>query len=161
MKGERGATLLETLIALAITGLLSAAVVQMTGFGLRVVERGEAATAAASAAFGDERRLRDALTGMEGAGFSGDAAGLIWRGPGPDGAGGLWRLDQDGRVAACPGRRCEAAADWLTEPVAAFAFAEEDSAWAEEWEEGPPPALIRLTLAGGDVIVAPRVRGAR
>lgn len=161
MKGERGATLLETLIALAITGLLSAAVVQMTGFGLRVVERGEAVTASASGAFADERRLRDALSAMEGAGFSGDAAGLIWRGPGPDGAGGVWRLDREGRVASCPGGRCETGADWLKAPIDGFAFAEEDGAWVEEWDEGAPPALIRLTLVSREVVIAPRVRGAR
>ncbi|MEL7462562.1 MAG: prepilin-type N-terminal cleavage/methylation domain-containing protein [Pseudomonadota bacterium] len=158
MNGEKGATLMEVLIALSITAMLAAAVTQMTGFGLRVVERGERASSGTAAALSDERALRDALTGARGA-FTGDASGFQWRGGGPEDAAS-WRLDIKGRIAACAGNECGPPRPWLGAPVSSFAYAGPDGVFADEWANEAPPHLIRIGLEDREIIVAPRIRGA-
>ena len=44
MNGERGATVLEVVVALAITALLAASASQISGFGLGALERISAAS---------------------------------------------------------------------------------------------------------------------
>ena len=163
MKGERGATLLEVLIALSITGLVAAAVTQMSGFGLRVVERGQSASSASASAFGDERRLRDALTALSPveSAFAGDADGFAWAGIGRDEEAARWRLSLDGRLAACPASRCGPPNEWLSAPLRQVAYAGPDGIFADEWRGGAAPDLIRISTSFGDIVIAPRVRGAR
>ncbi len=166
LRGERGATLLETLIALAIAGLLAATATQIAGFGLSAVERAEATAARSAAAYLYDRQLRDRLAAMDdgAASFRGGPKELRWRGPGDDGAAGIWRLDAEGAVAACPAidaSRCDAAAPWLAQGVDAFAYAGPDGAWRDEWQAGPAPDLIRISHGAWEIVIAPRVRGAR
>ena len=163
---ESGATLLETLIALAIASLLAAAASQVAGLGLSTVEWAETASVRSAAAYLDDRRLRDRLTLIDAGedSFAGGPDALRWRGPGDDGAASVWRLGADGRLAACASLdalRCGPAADWLGAPVEGFAYAGPDGVWVDDWPTGAPPDLVRATFAAGEVVIAPRVRGAR
>lgn len=164
--GEKGATLLEVLIALAITSLLATAVSQVAGLGLRTVERAETASTRSTAAYFDDRRIRDRLALIDAGerSFAGAPDAIRWRGPGEDGAAGVWRLGADGGLAACPALdaiRCDPAEPLLESQIEAFAYAGPDGAWRADWPPGAPPALIRLTLGGREIVVAPRVGGAR
>ena len=159
MTGERGATLMEVLIALAITDMLAAAVAEIGGFGLRTVERGEAASARAAEAYADERRLRDALTLIDAAPFEGEANGVRWSGPVPERAGAAWRLTREGALAACVGTTCGEARPWLGAPIQNFAYAGADGLWLDEWRDDAPPRLLRITIADREIIVAPRAGG--
>ncbi|MEL6794923.1 MAG: prepilin-type N-terminal cleavage/methylation domain-containing protein [Pseudomonadota bacterium] len=159
MRREKGATLMEALVALAITALLAASVAQIAGFGLRVVERGERASSATAAALRDERLLREALTRADGA-FEGDATGFRWRGPGADADAASWRLLEDGRIAPCAAEDCGAPRDWLAARPSGFAYAGADGVFGEDWRGAAPPHAIRIDFADRAILVAPRIRGA-
>lgn len=168
---EAGATLMETLVALAITALLAAAVAQTTGFGLTTMDRVGAASARGAAALAARREAADALSRIDAGAdaFAGDPAAVVWRGVLPDDAGGWrsgrWRWSGAG-LAACPA----AAGAPCDEPVAfgppapVFAFAGADGLWRDDWPEGPAPRLIRISGGEGApaaIIVSPRIYGAQ
>ena len=159
MKAEKGATLMEVLIALAITAMIAAGVTQMTGFGLRVVERGERASADTVSALQDERLLRDALTRADGA-FEGEPSEIRWRGAGPDDDASAWRLDAEGRIAACDADGCGQPQAWISASIERFAYAGADGNFAESWSGERPPHLISIDFAGRNIVIAPRIRGA-
>ena len=159
MSGERGATLLEVLIALAITAIIAASVTQMTGFGLRTVERAERRSVDGAARIADERRLRDTLALIEPQGFAADDDGFTWRGPGPSSEAAAWRLSRDGRIAACDASGCGSARQWIASQIGDIEFAGSDGVFLPEWRSADAPHLIRIGVADGEVVIAPRARG--
>ena len=166
---ERGAALLEVLIAVAITAMLAAALAQATRFGLTVVERAQASSATSTEALIARRKLTDLLTRLDPEkadrdSTQGDGETFEWHGVASDQDGwrsGVWRLqvsDGLGELSVCPALDqpdlCELQ-DSL--PVSGpFAYAAADGDFVSEWPAGPPPHLIRL----GDLVFAPRVLGA-
>ncbi|MEM8755154.1 MAG: prepilin-type N-terminal cleavage/methylation domain-containing protein [Pseudomonadota bacterium] len=168
MSGERGATLMETLVALGVASLLAAAVTQTTGFGLTVLDRAREASSDGVEALRARRELSAALARVELAdgALTGDASTVSWRGAAPDPESGewstgLWRWRAgDGALSLC------AAPDECGEerpfgPAdATLAYAGSDGVWRDDWTGGPPPRLIRATHEGGEIVVAPRLWGA-
>lgn len=164
---ERGATVLEVVIALAITALLAASATQITGFGLSTLDRATAASARGGDALAARRTLADAFSRISAGDdvFAANEEAITWRGALPGAAGwrvGVWRLTLgDGEFA-----RCEAVGDATCDPtdelaIAVSAAAFEDAAGTQTgvWPKGPAPALIVLETASGLVEIAPRVRG--
>ena len=163
---ERGAALLEVLIAVAITAMLAAALAQTTRFGLTVAQASASGSAEALIA---RRKLADLLTRMDPEkadrdSAAGDAAVFEWHGVGPSDDGwraGAWRLqivENMGELSTCPALNSPEDCVVLDNiPVTgAFAYAAADGLFVAEWPAGPPPNLIRI----GDQVIAPRVLGA-
>lgn len=168
-RSEKGAALLEVLIAIAITAMIAAALTEATRFGLTVVERAQASSATMTDALLARRRLADLLTRMDPEkadrdGAQGDARSFEWHGVAPiDGGwrGGVWRLqltDGEGELSLCP--ELNAAAECVTQerfPITgALAYAAADGVFVDAWPAGPPPVLVRI----GDQVIAPRILGA-
>ena len=167
---ERGAALLEVLIAVAVTAMLAAALTQATRFGLTVVERAEASANASNEALAARRKLADLLTRLDPGKADrdstfGDAAAFEWHGVGAGDAGwraGVWRLqivDLEGILSLCPALRrpdaCDAQGRFpLKGPLA---YADADGVFVSDWPPGPPPYQIRV----GEQVFAPRVLGGR
>lgn len=170
MKGsEKGAALLEVLIAVAITAMVAAALTQVTRFGLTVVERAQASSATSTETLIARRELADLLTRMDPEkadrdNARGDAQSFEWHGAAPAEAGwsvGVWRLEVAENRSDLAS--CEALGDPATctphKTLAvggALAYAAADGVFVEDWPPGPPPALIRI----GDQVIAPRALGA-
>lgn len=166
---ERGAALLEVLIAVAITAMLTAALAQATRFGLTVVERTQTSAAASGEALIARRKLADLMTRLDPEkadrdSAQGDAAAFEWHGVAAAADGwrsGVWRLQISGYIgelSLCPALNDPAACDAQDSiPVAGpFAYAAADGVFIAEWPPGPPPHLIRI----GDQVFAPRALGA-
>ncbi len=166
MSGERGAALLEILVALAITAMLAGAAAGMLGMGLTTLDRAGAAAARGADALALRRDLGALLTrlsaGPESA--SGGEEGFRWRGAAPDGAGGwrvgFWRLGEELALERCESLEGPCATETEPRGAARFAYAGADGEWRPDWPAGPAPALIRVTAEGGEMIFAPRVGGA-
>lgn len=166
---ERGAALLEVLLALAITALIAAAAAGVAGFGLGAVERAREAADRSGEALALRRELSDALIRIAPADGAPSARGsdtvLDWRGVMPEGEGwrsGSWRLGPPGATlyrCAAFGEECERMRS-LAEGELRFAYARDDGEWRATWPRGGPPALIRAALGGTRIIVAPRTTGA-
>ena len=166
---ERGAALLEVLIAVAITAMLAAALAQATRFGLTVVERVQTTTDATTGALISRRKLADLLTRLDPTkadrdSASGDASTFVWHGVAATDVGwrsGVWRLQTSGNEAelsACveldATDGCEIQDSFAI--AGPFAYAAADGVFVSDWPAGPPPHLIRV----GDHVFAPRVLGA-
>ncbi len=165
--GERGAALLDVLVALALTGMLAGAVGGMLRAGLLTTERAGARSEAGAAALLLRRELTGLLATIEaatpeaGPSFRADAEGLRWRGVDPDDGAARWlRLTPDLALGRCegPDGPCE---DAPPEGPAAFAFLDAEGAWREDWPLGAPPALIRVTAGADEILIAPRILGAQ
>ena len=167
---ERGAALLEVLIAVAITAMLAAALTQATRFGLTVVERVEASADASTEALIARRKLADLLTRLDPEKADrdsavGDAAAFEWHGAiaGDDGwRAGVWRLQitgGEGQLSQCPALQapeaCEVRDTFPAEGPLAYAAA--DGVFVSDWPAGPPPHQIRV----GEQVFAPRILGGR
>ncbi len=175
---ERGAALLEVLIALALTAMMAAALSGVTGFGLRAVERAEAGSIRMTDHLIGRRALSDALarigTGPAGEdSFLGTPDRMAWHGvmdaeTTPEGAT-AWQISaRDMQLSGCvslDGAGCEPVTKLRLAP-ARFAYSGSDGIWQDEWSGAAPPALIRITTGNGgtaaarEVIVAPRITGA-
>ncbi|MFV0476035.1 MAG: hypothetical protein ACK5MQ_17805 [Pikeienuella sp.] len=167
---ERGASLLEAMIAVALAAMIAAAAAGIIRFGLTVVERAEAASARGAAALALRRGLADMLTRIDRAApgapaFTGDPGAMTWRGPapGPDGGwrGGVWRIESAGlALSECKAfdGPCAVAAP-RAEGVARFDYAGSDGEWRGDWPLGDAPELIRIRLGEAEILIAPRTRG--
>lgn len=166
---ERGAALLEVLIAVAITAMLAAALAQTTRFGLTVVERAQASASGSAEALIARRKLADLLTRMDPEkadrdSAMGDATAFEWHGLGlakGQARAGVWRLqiiENMGELSTCPALNAPEDCVVLDSiPVSGpFAYAAADGVFLSEWPAGPPPHLVRI----GDQVIAPRVLGA-
>lgn len=170
---ERGAALLEIIIALAITAMLAGAAGGVVRLGLTTLERAGDAAARGGAGLVLRRDLALMLTRIDAAPFGQQAAiggpeWFSWRGvtPGPDGAwrGGFWRLSRDElALERCESLEGPCAPDGEPRAPGASArlsYAGPDGLWRADWPAGPAPDLIRVQLKGAEIIAAPRVRGA-
>ena len=167
-KGQSGAALMEVLIALAITAMLAAALTQATRFGLTVIERTQAASAASTSALINRRRLAWMLSRIEMAQPDLPTAaatatdGFTWRGPGDEGGKtGIWRItstDEALMLLMCDAFTIRATCEVAGQlgPSAKIALAGIDGEFREEWPPGPAPSVIRI----GDQVIAPRLNGA-
>lgn len=169
IRSEKGAALLEVLIAVAITAMLAAALAQATRFGLTVVERVQASDSASTEALIARRTIADLLTHIDPEkadrdSAQGSAQTFEWHGAVADGAGwatGIWRLQITDTSAVLS--RCTIFAEPSTctqQQVIAIkgplAYAASDGDFTDEWPAGPPPHLIKV----GAQVIAPRVLGA-
>lgn len=162
---ERGGVLLETVLALALTAMLAVAAAAATRFAADALDRAAARAAAAAQAHAADRRLRATLRliGPE-AGLVGDAAAMAWRGVGPDGAAGLWRLSAQGgalTLARCAAgappspRDCAEAADFGPADPAGLRYAGADGEEIRDWRAADPPVRIVVIRAATRLAVAP------
>lgn len=165
MSGERGAALLEILVALAIAGMLAAAAAGLLRMGLTTLERAGAASERGSEALALRRDLGAILarlsTGPEAA--LGAEDGFRWRGAAPEAGGwrvGIWRLSADLALESCPDFSAPCAEVTAGRANARFAYAGVDGVWRPEWPLAAAPALIRVTTDIAEMIFAPRVAGA-
>ncbi len=169
-RSEKGAALLEVLIAVAITAMLAAALAQATRFGLTVIERVQASDAASTDALIARRTIADLLTHIDPEkadrdSAQGSAKAFEWHGAvaggGAGGGGwetGVWRLqisENEGQLSRCgnfgdPSTCTQRQVIAISGP---FAYAASDGVFVSEWPAGPPPNLIRV----GEQVVAPRV----
>lgn len=170
---ERGAALLEIIVALAITALLAGAAGGVVRLGLTTLERAGAAAARSGAGLVLRRDIAlmltriDAAPGGEAVAVGGPEA-VLWRGvtPGPDGAwrGGFWRLAGDElTLEACESLEgpCEPdGAPRAPGAKALFAYAGPDGIWRDDWPAGSAPNLIRVQIDDAEIIAAPPARGA-
>lgn len=171
MNGERGATLMETLIAVAITAVLAAAIAQVSGFGLTTLDRAQAASARGIDALRVQRTVAETLAriGRGDDALTGDAETMTWRGvvAGESGGwrAGAWRWRAaDGVIARCDDDDCEDIGRFGP-AGAVLSYAGPDGAWRDEWVGGPAPHLVRITAAQHTgvprvIVVAPRIHGA-
>lgn len=168
-KGEKGAALLEVLIAVAITAMLAAAMAQATRFGLTVIERVQASDGASTDALIARRALTDILTHIDPEkadrdSTQGDGQSFEWHGAVADGEGwetGIWRLqitENQGELLRCSvfGDVSSCVAEQTIAIEGPFSYAASDGVFFEEWPAGAPPHLIRI----GAQVIAPRVLGA-
>lgn len=173
MNGERGATLLETLVALAITALLAATAAQVAGFGLTSIERADRSASRAADGEVARRIVTDALAriapreAMAG-NLTGDATSARWfgAGTGADGAirVGHWSLNSEGALAVCREDRtapCDPPTATLGLAGGTISYIGADGAAYEVWEEDTTPYLIRIDHDLGLFAVAPRAGGLR
>lgn len=165
-RSEKGAALLEVLIAIAITAMLAASLAQATRFGLTVIERVQASDDASTKDLIARRTIADILTHIDPEkadrdSTQGSANAFEWHGAVAGGDGwktGVWRLqitDTEGLLS-----RCASFSDPSTckqQQVIAvkgpLAYAASDGIFVSEWPPGPPPHLIKV----GEQVVAPRV----
>ncbi|WP_340107462.1 hypothetical protein [Pikeienuella sp. HZG-20] len=174
---ERGAALLEVLIAVALTALLAGAAGGIVRFGLGALERAGAASDRGAEALALRREIFEMLARIdretpEAAAISGDADAATWRGvvPGADGEwrSGIWRLSGRGlALERCETLRGPCAPDPAArkrEAAARFSYGDGAGGWRDDWPAGGAPELIRLRFGAGapldEIVVAPRVRGA-
>ncbi len=159
---ERGAALLEVLLALMLTAALAVALAATARFGLAATDRAQSAGAAIEAAERDRRRLGALWRGLTAA--AGGPARVFWLGTDADAPRwGLWRLEIVGaaaRLSLCDGDDPRApgpcgAAETMRLPASRLAYAGPDGAFAAEWAGGAP-ALIALEGLEGRLVVAPR-----
>jgi hypothetical protein len=158
---ERGAALLEVLLALTLTAAMAAALAATARFGLAATDRAQAAGAETEAAGRDRRRLAALWRGLTDA--TGGPTAVVWLGADADAPRwGLWRLEIAGgaaRLAPCAGEDPRApgpcgAAEPLLLPATRLAYAGANGVLGPEWREGAP-ALIALEGAAR-LVVAPR-----
>ncbi len=168
-RSEKGAALLEVLIAVAITAMMAAALAQATRFGLTVIERVQASSAGSADALVDRRRIAMLLSRMDpeksdADSAQGDASSFEWHGPFPDSDGwrtGVWRLqvvDNASDLLYCDafGQPSTCRVEETINAPGPYAFAAADGVFVDIWPAGPPPNLIKL----GDLVITPRVLGA-
>ncbi len=166
---EKGAALLEVLIAVAITAMLAASMAQATRFGLTVIERVQTSNATSTEALIARRTIANLLTHLDPEkadrdSAQGDAESFEWHGAVADGTGwrtGIWRLqrvENQTRLSRCASFS-EPSTCVEQEVVAidgALSYAASDGVFISEWPAGPPPHLIRF----GAQVIAPRALGA-
>ncbi|MDG1973124.1 MAG: hypothetical protein P8I56_19465 [Paracoccaceae bacterium] len=167
---EKGAALLEVLIAVAITAMLAAALTQVTRFGLSVIERVQTANSSSTEALIARRTLSDLLTRIDPGKADrdtaqGDRESFQWYGAAPDGDAwrtGIWRLQTTGdqsELSLCVefGVPATCSIESTIQALGPFAYAPADGVFADVWPAGPPPHLIRI----GDHVFTPRALGGR
>lgn len=170
MKGaERGAALMDAMLALALAGMIAGAAGGLIRAGLVALERAGESAAQGAETLTLRRALADPLARID-APFSGNAAEMTWRGVIPhEGAwrSGVWRLEAGTlALASCPDFTSPCAPETAPWPApgapARFAYAGADGRWREDWPVGEAPALIRVSFSEGmkEIIVAPRITGA-
>lgn len=167
---ERGAALLEVLIALALTALMAAALSGVTGFGLSALERAQSGSARMTDAMLERRNLTDALSRMtivQGqASLIGTPESMIWRGMISD-SDGTWvptimRLRaRDMEMSSCAdmdATDCEVMST-ARNASATFSYAGPDGIWLPEWSDTALPALVRIATPESLIIASPRSTG--
>lgn len=165
-RSEKGAALLEVLIAVAITAMLAAALAQATRFGLTVIERVQASDGASTEALIARRTIADLLTHIDPEeadrdSAQGTAETFEWHGAVAGGDGwvtGVWRLqvsDTEGQLSRCAsfGQPSTCTQQQVIAIKGPFAYAAADGVFVTDWPPGPPPHLIKV----GDQVIAPRV----
>ncbi len=168
-QSEKGAALLEVLIAVAITAMMAATLAQATRFGLTVIERVQTSSAGSTDTLIARRRIATLLSRMDpeksdSDSAQGDADSFEWYGPAPEGDGwrsGVWRLqvtDGASNLSYCEafGQPSTCKVEETINLPGPYAFAAADGVFTDIWPAGPPPHLIRL----GDLVISPRVLGA-
>ena len=166
--GERGATLLEVVVALAITAMIAAAATQLSAFGLRSLERAGEASSEETARLIERRRITEIFARISRGDdvFEADEREIRWRGARLSETGfwrsGVWRLDlASGAIERCEDmadRACESDDAVIAAPLAA-SFAGPDGAFEADWRRGPAPTLIAFESGEARIVTAPRVRG--
>lgn len=165
-RSEKGAALLEVLIAVAITAMLAAALAQATRFGLTVIERVQASDNASTEALIARRTIADLLTHIDPEKVDRDSARgsedtFEWHGAVVGGSGwetGIWRLqiaETEAQLSRCAtfGEPSTCTQQQVIAIKGPLAYAASDGVFISDWPPGPPPHLIRV----GEQVVAPRV----
>lgn len=166
---EKGAALLEVLIAVAITAMLAASLAQATRFGLTVIERVQASSDASTDALIARRTVADLFTRIDPEkadrdSAQGDEKAFEWHGAVAGGDGwqtSVWRLhvtENGGQLSRCA--TFDEPATCVKQEVIAiegpFTYAASDGIFISNWPAGPPPHLIKV----GAQVIAPRALGA-
>ena len=152
-----GYTVLELLMALALTGLLATTAIGLVGLADEVIEAATMQRARLDDAIGRGRWVEDALRSIsaydpvERAGFHGQPSGFETRAwlPSPYGGHEIAPLEirvLDGRLVASTGQLILAFRDSLLRAALAYAGAPDGpTVWLDKWDSpDAPPSMIRL-----------------